>query len=204
MDKIWANEGNNSDKIVAIIGNTIYKCNPRDEDINDYIQSLKMKIIPDKKTFGVPLPYIKEFRYQEGKNYIQIMFGADSEEHFRINEREKRNEIFEYFKSIVPNAISYTDKHTPLQAGKKPLIALLVVSALFIWTWYIAAGIESGNQYQVTGNHYNSFAGIVLMLASLGVNNVFLIFILLMAIAITSFFLKARKPPIIHRVIIKK
>ena len=204
VEKIWINEGKDSEKIIVIVGNTIYKCNPKDEEINDFVQSLKMKMIPAQKTFGVPLPYIRELRYQEGQNYILILFKGNSQMHFRINDPERLHEVFDYFKQMSPGAINHIDRYTPLQAGKKPLVALLAVAALFAWAWAIASSMETGNEYDVSDGHYNSFAGLVLILASLGTTNVLLIFISLMAIAVTSFILKARKPPIIHRLIIKR
>lgn len=204
MVKIWTNQGKNDDKIIAIVDEVIYKCNPKTEDTEDFVRAFRVKSIPDKETFGVPLSYIKEFIYQEQKNYIQIMFGIDSEEHLRIGDTENRKEIFEHFKNIIPHSSYHLDKYTLLRAGKKPLLALLVVSALFIWTLFIAFGMEAGTEYDVSGGHYNSFAGLVIMFASLGVKKVMFIFIPLMAIAILSFIVKVKNPPIIHRVIIRR
>lgn len=195
MIKIWTSEERSNDRIIALVDTTLYKCNPAIEEMSNYTQSLNMKIIPDKKTLGIPLGYIKVFRYQEGKKYIQVFFGKDSEEHFRITDDKTRKEIFMHFQQLVPNITPYTHKYTFLQAGKKPLIALLVTSLLFAWTLYLAMGMEAGNQYDVAGQHYHSFAGVVLILANLGVGNVITIFGTLMAIALFAFITKVRNPP---------
>ncbi|GGB24629.1 hypothetical protein [Puia dinghuensis] len=204
MINIWVNEGRSDDKIIAIIDDTIYKCNPRSEEIDDFVRALKMKDIPQKNTFGLPFSYIKEVRHQAGKKYIQLFFRGDSEEHLRIDNEEKLNEIFDCIKDALPYSAYKIDKYSPLRAGKKPLIALLVVIALFIWTLFIAADMESGIEYDVHGGHYNSFAGLVLMFAALGIKKVVLIYTPLLAIAILAFILKARKPPVIRRLMISR
>src|SRR6266700_1970875 len=103
MIKIWTSEERNNDRVIALIDTTLYKCNPPNEEMNDYLQSLQMKIIPDKKTLGIPLGYIKEFRHQEGKKYIQVFFGADSEEHFRITDDKTLKQIFAHLQQLPPN-----------------------------------------------------------------------------------------------------
>ncbi|HTI92186.1 MAG TPA: hypothetical protein VL727_16445 [Puia sp.] len=203
MVKIWKNEGK-SDKIIAVVDNMLYKCTPKEEDADEFVRILKRKDIPEKNVFGIPFSYIKELRHQKGKDYIQIFFRGNSEEHLRIADPARLQEVFEYLKETLPNSKYFIDEYKPLRAGKKPLIALLVVSILFIWTLYIAIGLQSGEEYDVAGHHYNSFAGIVLMFASLGVKNVILIYTPLMAIAILSFTLKARNPPVLQRLIISR
>jgi hypothetical protein len=203
MLKIWISEEPGNDKVIALIDNTLYKCNPPISEVSDYEQSLRMRIIPDKKTLGIPLSYIKEFRHEEGKKYFQVFFGHDSEEHFRITDNERLQEIFAELRLFAPNTVSGTVRYTWLQAGKRPLIAIVVASLLFIWTLYIAIGMEAGSQYEVVGR-YDSFAGLVVVLASLGVVNVVVIFGVLIAIATFSFIRKAKNPPVFHQLVIKR
>jgi len=204
MVKIWTTEEKANDKIIAVIDNYIYKCNPRTEDMDEFSKALKMKDIPAKKTLGIPFPYLKEIRYQEGKSYIQVLFGKDSEEHLRITDEGRLREIFEFLSGIIPRSTVCTEKLKPLHAAKKPLIALLVVSALFLYTLFIANELGHGEVYDVHGEHYFSLAGVVLLLATLGVKNVLLIYIPLITIAILAFIGKFRRPPVFHRIIIRR
>jgi hypothetical protein len=204
MVKIWTTEDKANDKIIAVVDNMIYKCNPGTEDIDEYVKALKMKDIPAKNTFGIPFSYIKEIKYQEGKKYIQVLFGNDGEEHFRITNEARLREVFEFFTGILPGSTQSKDVFKPLRAAKKPLIALLVVSILFVYTLFIANDIEHGEAYDVHGGHYGSMAGIVLMLAELGVKNVLYIYVPLIVIAILAFITKVRKPPVFHRIVIRR
>ena len=202
--KIWRGNEKTDDKIIALIDSIIYKANPANDEIEHYISDLRQGIIPTKKTLGIPLSYIKEIRMQEGKNYLQVFFGQDSEEHVRIHDDMQRSEVFNYFKENIPN-VSFTVEHySILKAGKQPLIALLVLIILFLWTLSYAVSIEHGNQYEVTGGHYNSIAGIVLSIASFGVTKTTIVFSVFLAIAVWSFINKAKNPPVIHRLNIKR
>jgi len=196
--KIWTSEEKSNDRIIAIIDDTLYKCNPSVNEINDFVIALRMKNVPEKKTLSIPTSYIRQIQHEEGKKYIQVFFGQGSEEHFRITDEKRLQEVFEQLQLFASNSPATTVRYTWWQAGKKPLIALGVVTALFIWTLTLAIGIEAGTDYDVVGHHYNSLAGIVLMLANFGVRNVIIIFVALMAIAGYSFIKKARKPPVFH------
>ena len=204
MIKIWTNPDKGDDKIIAIVDDMIYKCNPAPEEVDAVASGLQVKSIPQKNIFGIPFHYLHEFRYQEGKNYIQVFFREGSEEHLRINNPERLQEVFECFKTLLPSSKYYIDRYKPFRAGKKPLIALAVVSILFIWTLFIAFGIQDGNEYDVKGGRYYSWAGIVLMFAAMGVRNVILIYGSLIVIAILSFIKKFKNPPVIHRVLVSR
>ena len=152
---------------------------------------------------GYPFSYNKEIKLRQGKNYIELLFGQDSMEHLRINNDNTRQEIFDHLKNNIPGAVFSHQEITALKAGKKPLIAFVVVLILFLWTLYIAIGIDNGNEYDVTGKLYNSIAGIVVAIAGMGVGNVVLLFGSLLAIALISFVRKAKHPPVIDKLILR-
>lgn len=199
--KIWRGNEKTDDKIIAFIDSTIYKGNPRDEEIEHCISDLKNGIVPAKIFFSIPVPYIKEIRMQEEKNYLQVFFGQDSEEHLRIQDEMMRKEVFDYFKQNIANTAFTTDHYSKLKAGKKPLIAMAVVAALFLYTLVYAIGYDKGYQYETVNGRYDSLTGIVLSIASFGVIKTVLIFSILLAIAGWSFYRKASHPPIIHRLV---
>lgn len=197
--KIWSTEIKGNEKIIAYIDEKIYRINPKSKDFDVCLFDLKQKKLPMDNFFAIPLPYLKQVNMQEGKNYIEFLFGADSTEHFRVTDAGKRTEIFDFFKATIPNLHYSVERQTRMQAGKKPLIAIIVLLLLFCWTFYITRGMELGNQYDVEGGHYNSFAGLVLILASLGMTNVLSIFGVLIAIAVFAFVRKIKNPPVVSR-----
>ncbi|KAA2239967.1 hypothetical protein F0L74_27690 [Chitinophaga agrisoli] len=204
--KLWINDQKGDDKIIAFTNYTIYKCNPRDGAEDDAVQSFKMNMLPAKDIFGIPLSYIREFQLQEGKAQLMVILNSGSEEQLTISDTEKREEIFAFFKTLLPGE-AIEEKYSIFRAAKKPLIALGVVIGLFIWSMYIASGIEEGAEYEVVGGGatgYHSAAGIVLMLGILGTKKVLMIFLPLIAIALFAVWRKARKPPVMKRYVVKR
>lgn len=200
--KVWTSIEKDDDKVIAFANKTIYKGNPKAEEIDSVVYELGKQDTVPTGLAGFPLSYIREINLTEGSNNIELVFGKDSTEDLKIASELRRREIFEYLKNNIPDSAYTLYKPTAIQAGKKPLIAFVVVLALFIWTLYLALGIESGNDYDVTGQRYNSIAGIVLAIASIGVKNVILVFGALLTIAIISFIKKAKKPPVIDRLLL--
>jgi hypothetical protein len=200
---IWRSENKNDDKIIAYFNETIYKCNPKESEIENVIYNLKNNQAPTNNFTSVPLSYLKEIQLEEGKNYIEIFFGGDSTEQLKINDSLVKDDIFQYLKTNIPRTKFSIDKYSKLRAGKKPLIAMLVILAICLWTFYISSGIEQGDEYKVVGNQ-RSVASIVLMLASLGTKNVLLIFGSLFGIALTSFILKTKSPKIVRKIVVQR
>ncbi|MBK9718211.1 MAG: hypothetical protein IPO85_11995 [Saprospiraceae bacterium] len=200
--KIWTSKEKGDDKIIIYANETIYKANPAAEKIDEYLFNLKMQNSPTTDFFSIPLRYISEINLQEGKKYIAVIFKGDYE-HFKIADDKRRNEIFEFFKQNIPGANFSLVSQSKLQSVKKPLIAIGVILAIFLWTLYIALGIEDGNEYDVIGQRYHSIAGIVLALASLGVNKIVVIFGSLFLIAGLSLRNKYKNPIIKNALTIK-
>ncbi len=201
--KIWVNDNENDDKVIAYYQGKIFKANPKDEELNIIISEFRMTKTPSSMFLGIPLDYIKEIRFQEEKKYIEVFFGASSYEHFNISDENKKIEIFDYFSSLFPNATISTEMYSKLKAGKKPLYAILILSVIFIWSLYISLNIEAGYGYELTGSP-GSMAGVVLALASLGVFKLTLIFSSLISIALISFVVKTRTSTTFRRILIKK
>lgn len=201
--QVWISKEKADDKIIAFVNQTVYKGNPKIDEIESVVFELKMKDRIPAGLAGFPLSYIRSINLREGKNYIELLFGKDSTEELKITDEKRRREIFEYFKANIPGSVYSMHKPTAIQSGKKSLIACFVVAAIFAWTLYIALGIESGAEYDVSNQHYNSIAGIVLAIASIGVKKVILIFGSLLAIALISFIKKARNRAVVERISLK-
>lgn len=198
--KVWKGNENTDDKIIAVDTIIIYKCNPPNLEIDHYVSDFNNGIIPQKHVTGIPLNYIREIVQQEGKNYISLVMGKDVEEHLKISDDLLKQEIWNFFKSNIPNATLFTEQYSKLKAGKKPLIAAAVVLGLFLWTLPYAIGIDNGYEYEIPNGHYFSLTGIVLVIASFGLTKVITLFSVLLIIALTSFYFKIKNPPVIHKI----
>lgn len=198
---IWKSNIKGDDRIIAYYDKIIYKGNPRQEEMENIVRELNLgnKQIPS--LFSVPQTLLKEVNFEEGKNYIEILFGSDSNEHLKINDLSRKQEIFNSLKDKIPNSKYEVENYSKFKAGKKPLIAMLFITIIFSWTLYIASQIENGNQYEIVGSG-RSIAAIVLAMASLGISNVILIFGSLLILALLGFIFKIKKPKVVHRIII--
>jgi hypothetical protein len=185
MNIIWINTENGEDKIIAISNEKILKANPKTEKIELCITDIKNDIV-NKDVFGIPLSYIKSIQLQENKKYIQVFYGQDSEEYLRINDDAKRKEIFEYFKDNISSTEYRIEAFNNTKSAKKPLIAIVIVIVLFIWTLSVASGVESGKEYEVLGNK-RSIASFVLAIAQFGTIKITLAFLLLLGLTTRKF-----------------
>ncbi|HEX3167124.1 MAG TPA: hypothetical protein VHQ93_12740 [Chitinophagaceae bacterium] len=201
--KFWTSIQKHDDKIIAFANETIYKANPRVNDIDKYILDLKTQNISYPQFLGIPLHYVTQINQQENKKYIEVMFRGDTE-HLKIENDNQRNEIFEFFKQNIPGANYTVIKQSKIQAIKAPLIAIAVILSIFLWSLFITIGSENGNEYDIAGERYHSFAGIALILASLGVTKLITIFGFLLLIACFSLYKKYKNPAIKNSLIIKR
>jgi hypothetical protein len=201
MDKIWINKKKGEDKLIAIGNNCIYKVNPKADRVEQYTNDLKNGTVSDD-VLSIPYSYIKNIQYQEGKQYIQVFFGQESEEYIRIKDDNKRNEIFKYFKDNIPGTAYQFEEYSAFKSGKKPMIAVILTSLLFAWTLYLSIQIELGYQYELVGGSGHSITGLVLALANLGVLKVVLIFGSLLGIGLSSMIRKMRNRPSVHDIVI--
>jgi hypothetical protein len=196
--KVWTSNAPKDDKIILHHDKIIYKCNPKPAEVENTIQSFSMGIIPQQGVFGIPISYINEVRWQEGKDYIQVFFRG-SEEYLTIQDAIQRQEIFEYFKTILPSFRITTQHFTRMQAGKKPLIALGVLSLLFLGTLFFYWTMENGVSWEL-GYNPGVFS-ILIGLAAIGLQKFLLLYFVLFAVAGSTFYFKTKKPLVIHRVI---
>ncbi|WP_447635991.1 hypothetical protein [Flavobacterium microcysteis] len=198
--KIWKSNIKGDDKIIAYYDKTIYKGNPKPDEVETVIRELNI----GKQTsslFGIPQKLLKEVNFEVGKNYIEVLFGLDSTEHLKINDVNKKQEVFDFLRNEIPNSSYEVEKYSKFKAGKKPLFAMAFILILFSWAFYLATEIENGNQYEIVGSG-RSITSIVLAIASIGTLNVILLFGILFCIALLGFVLKTKNPKVVHKIII--
>ena len=72
--KIWTSSFKGDDKIIAYFNETIYKANPKDAEIENYLFDLKTNKESASGFFTIPLRYISEINLQQGKKYLEVCF----------------------------------------------------------------------------------------------------------------------------------
>lgn len=202
--KIWSTHEKGNDKIIAVIDQVIYKINPPEAEIDGCLSDLLERKFPLKSKIDIPFRYLTQINLEEEKDIIEVRFGKDSYEHFRVTNAETRQEIFQYFKENIPGAQCKIDHVSGFEAGKKSLIALAVVLGIGAYSYFMANELESGASINVQTNSIKSLTGISLVIASLGTKRVLVIFGILAFIAIISFIRKSLNPPVISRLNLTK
>ncbi len=168
MQKFWKISDSKSNKLIFIKDKTIYKGNPKSEDLNKLnAESTNLAFL--EHLFSIPYSYIRRIENQRGKNEIKIFYGNDSEDELIINDKNTKKEVFEFLKQDNPNFSYSTELPSVLSYAKAPFFALLFTTAIFIWSLYLAIQIENGVVYELVGGGNPGITGIVLMIANLGV-----------------------------------
>ena len=197
--KIWTATNSSSEKIIAANDSFICRGNPKDSELDSSIHDLTGGHIPTSSFFKIDYSILRQVNLQDKKKYIELVFGRDSYEHFKVHDDITKAEIFEFLKSNLPNFSYSIDKYSKIRSAKATLIGLTVALGLFIWSFYLGYGIEHGIQYDVDGGHYNSFAGMALAIGSLGTGMVTLIFAPILGLTIFNLIKKFTNPPIVQR-----
>jgi len=197
---IWKNDDKGDDKIIAFFNDMIYRVNPKQKDIEQVLFDFTVNKPPTSNYTAIPLRQIREINMEDNKDYIVVLFNRDSYEHLRIKDSFRRKEIFEYFKTNISNTHYTVTTYNKLETGKKPLIAMVVIVAICLWTLYIASTIEKGTNYNVQES--GMLAKIVILIAASGIKNILLIFGSLSAIAFASFLYKTRSPKKVKKIIV--
>ncbi|MDC9722953.1 MAG: hypothetical protein PSN34_09315 [Urechidicola sp.] len=148
--------------------NVIYKGNPKEDDFNKTnLETTNLSFLKD--LFSIPYSYIRKIENQNGKNYIKISFGNDSEEELNIENENIKNEIFEFIRTDNPDLKYHSETPGILKYIKAQIFVLLSITGVFVWSLYLAIQIESGIEYELVGGGGPGITGIVLSIAYLGV-----------------------------------
>ncbi len=181
MQKFWKISDSKSNKLIFIKDKTIYKGNPKQEELNK-LNSESTNLTFLENLFSIPYSYIKRIENQSGKNEIKIFYGKDSEDELIIKDKNTKSEIFEFIKQDNPNFKYSSELPSVLKYAKAQLFALLFTTGIFLWSLYLAIQIESGIEYELVGGGRPGITGIVLAIANLGVLKIVIGFIILLAI----------------------
>jgi hypothetical protein len=185
MYKIWKLKESKSNKLILIKDKTIYKGNPRENDLNRInLESTDFTFLKD--LFSIPYSYIRRIENQSGQNYIKIFFAKDSEEELQIDNENIKKEFFEFIKNDNPNLKYSTEIPSDFDYAKGQYFALLSITGIFFWSEILAYQIENGTKYELVGGGSPGITGIVLAIANLGSFNIIIGYMILLGITIFS------------------
>jgi hypothetical protein len=183
MNKIWKLKESKSNKVILIQDRVIYKGNPKETDLSRLnLESNNNTFLKD--LFSIPYSYIKQIENQSGKNYIKIFFGNESQEELYIDNESIKKEVFEFLKSDNQSLVYSVEIPSVINYVKAQLFALLSISAIFIWSLYLAIQIERGAEYELVGGGNPGITGIVLAIAHIGSFKIIIGYIILLGITI--------------------
>jgi hypothetical protein len=188
--KFWKISDSKRNKLILIKDNTIYKGNPKSEDLSK-LNEATTNLDFVEKLFSIPYSYIKEIQNQQGKNEIKIYFGNDSEEELIIKDKNTKAEVFAYLREELPKFSYCSELPSVFKYAKALWFALLFTTGIFIWSMYLALEIENGAQYEIIGSG-RGIAGIVLFIANFGSVKIISGYLVLLAIIALRIFTRLK------------
>jgi hypothetical protein len=186
MLKFWKLPDSKSNSLILIKDQTIYKGNPKPEDLKNLrVESPRLEFL--NKIFSLSYSYIKRIENQEGKSEIKLFYGKDSEEELKIKDPHVKQEVFEFLKQDMTNFKYSKEFPSGLKYAKPQLFSLLFITGIFIWTIYLSIQIESGVEYEIVGGRAG-ISGLILGLANFGTIKVILGYVVLLAIILFALY----------------
>jgi hypothetical protein len=164
-------------------------------------QELKRGDIPKILT-GTPFRYIKLIEASSKNNKIKIYYGKENDQELVVKNEEIRSEIIDHLKEDKVNLPTYQKEHlSKFKASLKPLMVLMIVAGIVYYVADIAANIESGAEYEVTGGRAGGqgIGYLIIGLAQLlGLIGVLIIGAIPLLILLYKLVRNIQKPPIIE------
>jgi len=190
--KYWINEISGNDKLVIWDGEKLHKGNPKDYELRDIEYSFNKEKIP-KGLFSIHKSQIRLIEMDESKKYICVYFGADSYEHIRVLNTEKKIEIFNEFTKTENVAISIKELSLS-EKTKTQKKALIVLTILFIIGLFFSSMIET----EALPN--GRYPAILLLLGGLGMINLIIFYVIIILIIGIKYYLVSKSKKIIHSI----
>ena len=180
MKKYWFLKDNTY--LIGLNESSIYSGSVKKYIKSELINKIEREGFPED-IFSVPFSYIKSIENPEGKKSIAIFYGDKSEEEVIIENEVVKNEFFEEIQIRLKSFEYLKEKPSIFKHAKAQFFAVLFITGIFVWTFYLANEIEKGYQYEVVGGR-QGLGSIVLGLAQFGSLKVILGYLGLLSIAL--------------------
>jgi len=182
IEKTWINRKKGEHNFILFNNDTLYRRLIKDQEFNRIENEINNGIIDDK-FIGLPISYIKTIEFREDDDALNIEYGKDSEDEIKVSDPILRKDIFDYIKANTSFVKFKQQQPSIIRRIKKPLIALVILLGIFLYIYSIIDGMNQGYEYELVGSGGPGIAGIVLMMAGLGLLKNVLIFGSLASIA---------------------
>ncbi len=148
MKKYWFLKDNTY--LIDVSENSIYSGSVKKYIKSELVNKIEREGFPED-IFSVPFSYIKSIENPEGKKSITIFYGDQSEEEVIIENEVVKNEFFGEVQNQLENFEYLKGKPSVFKHAKAQFFAVLFITGIFVWTFYLANEIEKGYQYEVVG-----------------------------------------------------
>ncbi len=205
IQKKWLNKVEKEHNFVLFHEEKLYRLQIKKENWFTVQKELEQGQI-NEKFIGLPISYIHHIEFREKDSELRCFYGQDSEDTLRISDEKLRKEIFDFIKSNTEFLRYDVEEPSILSRIKKPLIALGVVSGIFLYVYSVIDGMNQGYEYEIVGGGRRGpgLGGIVLGLAQLGLVKNILLFGSLAGLAIFSISRKVKNNSLIHRLVFRE
>lgn len=138
----------------------------------------------DNKEFKIPTAYIRDVIIYEDTGKLLLLFNKDSSMEVLVESDQVKHEIIDYLKQR-PKLKNYSfEEESLLTRIKKPLIAGVIMTALFAVSYFTALELERGAEVESLV--------IILGIAALGSDKLLFIYLPILAIVAASIYFKGK------------
>lgn len=187
MKKYWLLK-KKAPHLIAISDNAIISGSIKKHDKNQLLGNLERGVFPDD-IFSIPFSYIKSVENSNGQKTITVNYGKESTENIETGDEKLNKEIFNLIRNTLITFDYSKKKPSIYQHAKPQIFAILIVSGLFLWSFYYANEISKGYEYTMKGSGVG-ISGIALGIAQFGKTKVIAAYLCLISIAGFSLYKK--------------
>ena len=182
--------------LIAISESEIISGSIKKHDKNQLLGNLGKGIFPDD-IFSIPFSYIKSVENSRGKKIITINYGKESTENIETGDEKLNKEIFNLIRNTLTK-FDYSERKPSMYRHAKPqFFAILVVTGLFLWSFYYANEISKGYEYTIRGSGVG-ISGIALGIAQFGKTKIIAGYLCLVSIAVFALYKRLKNRTLIE------
>jgi len=174
--------------LIALADKALISGSIKKHDKNQLLANIDKGIIPED-IFRIPFSYIKSVENSNVNRMIKINYGKKSTESIETHDEKLNKEIFDLLRNTLTKFNYSIKKPSIYKHTKAQIFSILIVSGLFLWSFYYANEMSKGYEYTIKGTGVG-ISGIALAIAQFGKTNVIIGYLCLVSIAIFSFFKK--------------
>lgn len=187
----WEIINGNQSYFLIVTQEFIGRIKASSDSVNKIAAELEQGRLPDAEVYKIPLSYVTKVVIDESLPEIKVHFNEASEEVYPIVSGQQRFEVFDYLNKNTSHQGYELVKHSGLARAKKPIVAIVIMSVLFGYAYFLADRIESGIDV-------GPQIAFVLMLAGFGTRVLSFVYLGIMGLAFMVLFRKLLQPKVEH------